>query len=185
MEGEFTEEINVQHVMPSVIGVIKKVITVPTAYRDHQQICQLVLLNKHILRLHSQTPRGDHSQTPRGDHTTSWTTKLSCLGWRLYSSQTQGQKLQQYQKTLIQFQENQPLLYSMVLLNRNFMFLDSLKAHSSISRSLASLLYRDSKSTYWVCQPFLNSPQQQGCMQSQTMIFQYTSFPQYFRAQEI
>ena len=34
VEGEFTEETNVQHVMLYVTNVIKKVITVPTAYQD-------------------------------------------------------------------------------------------------------------------------------------------------------
>ena len=34
VEGEFTEGTNVQHVMLYVTNVIRKVITVPTAYQD-------------------------------------------------------------------------------------------------------------------------------------------------------
>ena len=34
VEGEFTEETNVQHVMPYAISVVKRVITVPTAHQD-------------------------------------------------------------------------------------------------------------------------------------------------------
>lgn len=72
VEGEFTEEISVQHMIPYVITVTKKTITVLTPFID----------------------------TIGSDHTTSLTVKLKLLEESSLFKLDTGQRLQQYLKTL-------------------------------------------------------------------------------------
>ena len=140
--------------MPYAISVIK------SHYSAH-------CLSRSVANLTTGTPEQTHSEstfldTIGSDHTTSWTAKINLFGVETLFKLDTGAEVTAVSEDTHSALGKPTLLarYSMVLVNRNFMFLDSLKAHSSISRSLPSskfLLYRDSKSTYWVFQPLLNS----------------------------